>query len=97
MDYEVLNPPVKDNYVQVGSKMKANPYFGCSHNCLFCPANDGFLNKKVFDEYRKKGTISVVNNIVEHVDNYINNFDGNVSVHLSPVSYYQLMKKSVHL
>jgi DNA repair photolyase len=86
MNYKLLNLAVKNEFVHMGKKMKANPYFGCQHQCLFCPANDGFLKKKVFDDYRNNGTIFVVDNIVQHVEKYILNMGKNVSVHLSPVA-----------
>jgi len=84
--YQVLNLAVNKDIGYNGPKVKANPYYGCEHRCLFCPANDGFLNKKVFDDFRQVGMIRVVDNIVEHIDNYISKAKEKVTVHLSPVS-----------
>ena len=81
-----LHPMVKKIETKIGPKILANPYYGCEHSCLFCPANDGFLNRKVFDDFREKRIIYVVDNIVDHVCNYLDDNDQADSVHLSPVS-----------
>lgn len=81
-----IQPIVKKMEKKIGPKILVNPYYGCEHACLFCPANDGFLNRKVFDDFREKGVIYVVDNIVEHVENYLYENDLANSIHLSPVS-----------
>lgn len=69
-----------------GQKMIVNPYYGCSHNCLFCPANDGYLRKKIFDECRASGKVYVVSNILDHVRSFRESNSSNIIAHLSPVS-----------
>ena len=87
IEYIIKNPAVKTGQNHYESKILVNPYHGCSHNCLFCPANDGFLKRKAFDEYRTKNIIYVIENIVEHVDSFAtSNSNPNKVVHLSPVA-----------
>lgn len=83
---EHIRPEVKRVTKKVGPKILVNPYYGCEHSCLFCPANDGFLNRKVFDDFREKGILYVVDNIVDHVCNYLQDNELAEAVHLSPVS-----------
>lgn len=83
---EIIKPEVSKKSAGSGSKVLVNPYYGCTHRCLFCPANDGFLKKQVFEDFREKGTIYIVENILEHVSTYISrNPDARIA-HLSPVS-----------
>lgn len=86
--YEIkrISPAVNKTNQKIGPKILVNPYYGCEHQCLFCPANDGFLKRKAFDDFREKGVIHVVENIIDHVDNYILNNDHAEVIHLSPVS-----------
>lgn len=87
IEYVVKNPAVKKGQNHTESKILVNPYHGCSHNCLFCPANDGFLKRKAFDDYRTKNIIYVVENIVEHVDSFSSsNSNPDKVIHLSPVA-----------
>lgn len=87
IEYIVKNPAIKKGRKHNESKILVNPYHGCSHNCLFCPANDGFLKRKAFDDYRTKNIIYVIENIVEHVDSFVtSNSNPDKVVHLSPVA-----------
>lgn len=87
IEFKRISPKVKQLSENDNQKILVNPYHGCSHNCLFCPANDGFLKKKAFDNYRNNGTIYVVENIVDHVASYISvNNNPHKTVHLSPVA-----------
>lgn len=89
---------VKNTEEKIGSKILVNPYYGCEHACLFCPANDGFLNRKVFVDFREKGIIYVVDNIVDHVANYLYKNNLADSIHLSPVSDpFQPIEHSEHM
>ncbi|HPZ74450.1 MAG TPA: radical SAM protein [Candidatus Pacearchaeota archaeon] len=98
-DAHVIKPKVNKNIRYIGEKLIVNPYYGCAHQCLFCPANDGYLKKKVFEEFLRNGSIFVVENIVDHVDAYIQNAKGKeVTVHLSPVTDpFQPIEKVYHL
>jgi len=88
MDYNVvrISPLVKDRFIQMGPKMKVNPYYGCTHACLFCPANDGFLEKKVFQLFRENHNIYVVENITSHIERYVEEYQNPLTIHLSPIS-----------
>lgn len=87
ISYKKISPPVKDPSNNSSDKILVNPYHGCSHNCLFCPANNGFLNKKAFDDYRQYNVIHVVENIIEHLEiSLAHNDNPNKVVHLSPVA-----------
>lgn len=67
-------------------KVLVNPYHGCAHRCLFCPANDGFLRRRAFDEFRDKGIVYVIENIIDHISAYLVLHPEAKIVHLSPVS-----------
>lgn len=69
-----------------GTKILVNPYHGCAHRCLFCPANEGFLGQQAFDEFREKGTIYIVENILEHVAAHLSKHPEARVAHLSPVA-----------
>jgi DNA repair photolyase len=87
IEFKSISPAVKQLRENDNQKILVNPYHGCSHNCLFCPANDGFLKRKAFDNYRDNGIIYVIENIVEHVAAYISlNKNPHKTVHLSPVA-----------
>jgi len=99
IEYVTKNPEVKTGQTHTESKILVNPYHGCSHNCLFCPANDGFLKRKAFDDYRTKNIMYVVENIVEHVDSFAtSNKNPDKVVHLSPVADpFQPVENIYHL
>lgn len=87
IQYIEKSPAVKKGEPHTEHKILVNPYHGCSHNCLFCPANDGFLNRKAFENYRTKKTIYVIQNIVDHVVSFVSsNSNPDKVVHLSPVA-----------
>ncbi len=87
IEFKKISPEVKQLSENDNQKILVNPYHGCSHNCLFCPANDGFLKRKAFDNYRNNGTIYVIQNIVDHVASFISiNKNPHKIVHLSPVA-----------
>lgn len=99
VDYvEHMSPQVIITDKKVGPKILVNPYYGCEHRCLFCPANDGFLNKKVFDDFREKGKLVVVDNIVDHIKNYVTGNENAKILHLSPVADpFQPIEKKLHM
>lgn len=100
MKYNVkhISPEVKKIEKKVGPKILANPYYGCSHQCLFCPANDGYLKRRVFEDFRTKGIIYVVDNIVDHIESYIEGNDNARIIHISPVADpFQPLERENHL
>lgn len=83
---KIIRPPVNTGRKDRSSKILINPYHGCSHRCLFCPANDGFIRRSAFDEFRSKGVIRVIDNIVDHVKAFVENNPEAKVAHLSPVA-----------
>lgn len=84
--YKHIKPVVKKKKA-FSTKLLISPYYGCTHNCLFCPANNGFLQKPVFDNYVQKNELCVVDNILEHIENNLYSGTGEVqTLHLSPVA-----------
>ncbi len=81
-----VSPPIRARKNSRPHKVLANPYQGCAHQCLFCPANNGFLARRVFDEFRQNGIISVIDNIVDHIDAHVSDNPNAKTLHLSPVT-----------
>ncbi len=70
----------------MSDRVLLSPYQGCTHRCLFCPANDNFLEKKAFLLFNESNELTVVENIVEILDESLLKFNKKVRVHLSPVA-----------
>lgn len=88
-DYRLIKPKIKAKNITFlkHNKISINPYFGCTHRCLFCPANDGFLKKQVFDDFRENNRIYVIENIIDHLKSNIGqDIVNKPTIHLSPVT-----------
>jgi DNA repair photolyase len=86
VSYKHVSFPVKKKEIY-SSKLLISPYYGCTHNCIFCPANNGFLNKKVFNNFMQNNEVYVVDNILDHIENMVDKKSSiRPTLHISPVA-----------